>query len=91
MRKVEYAPLVRTKMKQLKKWLTEHFDEKVAKKVLKGMVSDADKLGLDPEIGTCIAETYDIETEYRYLFSCQHYLIYRIERRLPDEYRGRVS
>ncbi len=30
MRKVEYSPLVRTKMKQLRKWLTEHFDEKVA-------------------------------------------------------------
>ncbi|MCR5651036.1 MAG: type II toxin-antitoxin system RelE/ParE family toxin [Lachnospiraceae bacterium] len=79
MKKLEYSPLVRNKLKALKEWLIEHFDEETALSVLAGIVSDADLLSDDPELGTNISETYDVETEYRYFFTHQHYLIYRIE------------
>ena len=79
MARLEYSPLVRNKMKTLKRWLIEHFDENTAGKVLTGITSDADHLIDNPRIGTNIAETYDLDTEYWYLFTHQHYLIYRIE------------
>ena len=44
MNKLEFSLLVKKKMKSLKGWLTEHFDEDVAGKVLTGMISDAEVL-----------------------------------------------
>ena len=41
MRILEYSPNVREKMITLKNWLTAHFDEATAKKVLTGITSDA--------------------------------------------------
>ena len=66
-------------MLSLKAWLTEHFDPDTAKKVLLGITGDADNLKVHEEIGTNIAQMYDLDTEYWYLFTHQHYLIYRIE------------
>ncbi len=79
MKKLEYSPLVRNKMKSLKQWLVEHYDEETAIKVLAGITSDADHLSDNPQMGTNISEMYDVETEYWYLFTHQHYMIYRIE------------
>ena len=80
MNKLEYSALVKKKMKALKKWLTEHFGEDTAKKVLTGIMDDADILIKYEKSGTNIAEMYDIDTDYWYLFTHQHYLIYRIEK-----------
>ena len=79
MNRLVYAPLVRNKLKRLKKWLTDHFDSDTAGEVLRGITSDADILIDYEKSGTNIAEMYDIDTEYWYLFTHQHYLIYRIE------------
>ena len=79
MRKIEYSPLVKNKMKNLKNWLIEHFDEETAAKVLTGIVSDSNLLKDNPKIGTDISLMYSLDTEYWYLFTNQHYLIYRIE------------
>ncbi len=76
--KLEYSPIVREKMKGLKKWLIDHFDEATAKKVLTGITSETDHLIDNPMIGTNIAEMYELDTEYWYIFTHQHYLIYRI-------------
>ncbi len=78
MARLEYSPLVREKMKELKKLLIDHYDEATAKKILSGMTSDADRLMDNPRIGTNIATMYDVDTEYWYLFTHQHYFIYRI-------------
>ena len=80
MNKLEYSALVKKKMKALKKWLAEHFGEDTAKKVLTGITDDADILIKYEKSGTNIAEMYDIDTDYWYLFTHQHYLIYRIEK-----------
>jgi plasmid stabilization system protein ParE len=80
MNKLEYSALVKKKMKALKEWLTEHFGEDTAKAVLSGITDDADILINFEKSGTCIAEMYDIDTDYWYLFTHQHYLIYRKEK-----------
>ena len=79
MNKLVYSPIVRKKMKEIKSWLTEHFDEDTAKSVLSGMTTDADILKEHEKSGTNIAELYDIDTDYWYLFTHQHYLIYRFD------------
>ena len=81
MRKIVYSPIVKQKIKKLKVWLTEHFDQGVAEKVIVGILEDAELLSRQPEIGTNIADAYKIDTQYWYLFSRQHYLVYRIEAR----------
>ena len=78
MNKLEYSPLVKKKMLALKEWLCEHFDTDTAKKILTGMTEDADRLKEHEKSGICISEMYDLETEYWYLFTHQHYLIYRV-------------
>lgn len=79
MNKLEYSDLVKRKMIKLKKWLTEHYDLDTAKSILSEMMADADRLKEYEKSGTNIAETYGIETDYWYLFTHQHYLLYRFE------------
>ena len=79
MKKLEYSALVRKKLIALKEILVEQFDVGTANNVLAALMTDADKLKSHLKIGTNIAEMYDIDTEYWYLFTHQHYLIYRIE------------
>jgi plasmid stabilization system protein ParE len=79
MNKLIYSPIVRNKLKTLKSWLTDHFDADTASRVLKGMGKEADRLKEHEKSGTNIAEVYDIDTNYWYLFTHQHYLIYRFE------------
>ena len=79
MKKLEYSPIVRNKLKALKEYLIEHFDETTAKRVLTEMASDADMLKTHDKSGTNIAAMYDVDTDYWYLFTHQHYLVYRIE------------
>ena len=77
--KLEYTQIVKEKLLKLKKWLTQHHDVDTAKKVLAGILLDADILKEHEKSGTNIAETYGVDTKYWYLFTHQHYLIYRIE------------
>ncbi len=79
MNKLEYSDLVKRKMKKLKEWLAEHYDLDTAVRILSEMMTDADRLIEYEESGTNIAENYGIETNYWYLFTHQHYLIYRFE------------
>ena len=62
--KLEYAPIVKEKLLTLKHFLTEHYDVDTAKKVLAGILSDADILEEHERSGTNIAETYGIDTDY---------------------------
>jgi hypothetical protein len=63
MKKLEYSPIVRNKLKALKEYLIEHFDETTAKKVLMEMTSDADILKTHDKSGTNIAAMYDVDTD----------------------------
>ena len=78
MNKVVYSQLVKRKMVALKNYLTEMYDLKTAIEVIKGITIDVDRLEQFEESGTNISEMYDIDTDYWYVFSHQHYIIYRI-------------
>lgn len=81
MKLVVYSPLVKRKMKNLKNWLVEHHGERTAEDVLNGIINDANILAEYDKSGINIAEMYHIDTEYWYIFTHQHYLVYRIEPR----------
>ena len=80
MKSVQYSPLVRNKMRKLKSYLEDHYDTDTAVRVLGGMADDVEHLKDNPRMGTNIAEMYTIDTEYWYLFTHQHYFVYRIEK-----------
>ena len=80
MNKLEYSALVTEKLKNLKNRLTENYDSNTAKRILSEIMADADRLKEYEKSGTNISKTYGIETNYWYLFTHQHYLVYRLER-----------
>ncbi|MBO6300014.1 MAG: type II toxin-antitoxin system RelE/ParE family toxin [Lachnospiraceae bacterium] len=79
MKKLVFSALVRNKLKVLKVYLSEHYDPDFAKKTLAQMIDDAEVLKKHEKSGTNIAEMYSIDTEYWYLFTNHHYLIYRFD------------
>ncbi|MCR5790193.1 MAG: type II toxin-antitoxin system RelE/ParE family toxin [Lachnospiraceae bacterium] len=79
MKKLKYSVLVRQKMKRLKEHLIKEFGDDITKKVLKGITDDADILKEYERSGVNIAKMYNIDTDYWYLFTHQHYLIYRFD------------
>ncbi|MBQ6293361.1 MAG: type II toxin-antitoxin system RelE/ParE family toxin [Lachnospiraceae bacterium] len=81
MKKLEFSPLVRNKLRRLKLHLLSEYGDTTAIKILRGIIEDAEKLMMFDEIGTDISKLYDLDTEYWYLFTHQHYLIFRREKK----------
>ena len=79
MRRVEFSPIVKSKIEELKDNLLSEYGEEIAKKVLAGMLEDTDRLSVFAESGTNISQAYNLETEYWYLFTHHHYMVYRID------------
>lgn len=79
MKKVVYSQLVKRKLQALKTTLAEEHGEQKAKEILTAMADHVDMLGQHEESGVSISRMYEINTDYRYLFTDHHYFIYRIE------------
>ena len=70
--------MVIRKLKNLKSLLTDNYGKEHAHRIIKNITDDADRLAQFDSIGVNIADMYDIDTEYWYLFTNHQYLIYRI-------------
>ncbi len=79
MKKVVYSQLVKRKLLKLKKELVAEYGEQKAKEILTAIADRVEMLGQYEESGVDIARIYDIDTDYRYLFTNHNYFIYRIE------------
>ena len=64
-KKVEFSQIVRRKMKNLKKSLTDRFDEDTAQKGLRSIVDSAKDLAAFLEKGEAVSDLFDVDTEYR--------------------------
>lgn len=64
--KVEYSWIVRRKMKNLKKYLTDNFGEEKAKKGIKAITSSVKGLGDFPDKGISVAEMFDEREDFMY-------------------------
>ena len=79
MKKLEYSPIVRKKLIKLKEYLSTEYNKNTARDVLRGITEDADNLKTFENSGVDISKMYSIETDYRYIFTHHHYLIYRYD------------
>ena len=79
MKKVEYSKIVKRKLKALRKRLTDEFGSEVSRKALKQITDAARGLGNFAEKGISVASMYDIDCDYRYLYTEHNYLFYRME------------
>lgn len=77
--KVEYSQIVRRKMKALKKYLTEQFDQDTAAKGLKVITKAARGLADFPQKGETVSELFDVDTDFRCLYVNHNYLFYYLE------------
>lgn len=82
MKKVEYSLIVRQKLKNLRKELTERFGADVSRRLVKQITDAARGLGMFETKGVSVSAMYDVECDYRYLYVGHNYLFYRIE---PDQ------
>lgn len=79
MKKVEYSKIVKRKLKALRKRLTDEFGSEVSRKALKQITDAARGLGNFAEKGISVASMYDIDCDYRYLYTGHNYLFYRMK------------
>ena len=79
MRKIEYSQIVRRKLKLLRVDLPSKYGEDFSKRTVGEMTVAVRRLEKFSDSGVKIAETYDIDTDYYYLFVNHNYFIYRIE------------
>ena len=80
MRNIEYSRVVQRKPKALKMQLCEKFDDDMARKSMAKILRDIHHLSDNCEIGIRISKIYEIDTDYRYLFTTHNYFIYRVEK-----------
>lgn len=79
MKKLEYSQIARKKLKELKEDLTHKFGESFAQKSMKRMATAVRRLEQFSDSGVQIAEMYDVDTDYWYVFVNHNYLVYRVE------------
>lgn len=79
MRTIEYSRIVRNKLLKLRSDLAEKYDEALSKRVIGKMMQTVRRLENYPESGVRVAELYEIETDYYYIFTEHNYFVYRIE------------
>ena len=77
--KIEYSKIVKRKMKALKKYLTDEFGAETARAGIKTVMKSIKQLSDHPEKGISVAETFDVDTDFRYLYVKHNYFFYYIE------------
>lgn len=79
MPKVEYSPAALEDLQFIRDYISSNWDENVAKRVLKKIISDIRRLEQYPASGVDLGKIIDVPTEYRYLFSEKNYIFYHLE------------
>jgi toxin ParE1/3/4 len=79
MSNIQYSPMALDDLKQISDYISDHWGEDVAKKVLKKITSDIRRLEQYPASGVDLGKIIDVPTDYRYLYSEKNYVFYRLE------------
>lgn len=66
--RIEYSQITKRKLANLKQDLTERFGAEFATKSIKKMTTTVRRLEQFPRSGVCIAEMYEIDTDYWFIF-----------------------
>lgn len=79
MLKVMYSPAALKDLKELNFYIESNWGETIAKETINKIVSKVKILEQFPLLGVSLSEKVDIPTEYRYLFTENNYIFYRLE------------
>lgn len=78
-KKIEYSHIARNKILAIHDDLTQKYGEEFAKKTISIIMKKLRHLEDHCQSGIRIAEWYDIDTDYYYVFVKRNYFIYRID------------
>jgi plasmid stabilization system protein ParE len=76
---LEYSQIVRRKLNILRTDLQEEYGDEFSKKVVGQIISRLKQLEQFSDSGVRIAEMYEVDTDYYYVFTNHHYFIYRMQ------------
>lgn len=79
MKSIEFSQIVLNKLRELKSEMLSKYGDEFAGKCIKEITSVLRRLERFSTSGVRIAEMYDIDTDYYYVFVRHNYFIYRIE------------
>lgn len=79
MSKIEYSPATLEDLQLLRDYISSNWGESAAKKFLKKIISDINRLEQFPLSGVDLGKIIDVPTEYRYIFSEKNYIFYHLE------------
>ena len=73
---LEFSQIVRRKLKRLKKYLIKTYNADFASKIINHIISTAENLISNPDMGVALSSLYDVDTDFRLLFVNHQYLFY---------------
>ena len=79
MKEIEYSLIVRNKLKDLRKKLTQKYGTDISKKSIKKITDSVRSLEIFGLKGMKVSDAYDVECDYRYFYTNHQYIFYRIE------------
>lgn len=79
MKRVEYSPEARSRLKQIQTFVTEEYGELIAAKIIRKILKTLRSLEQFDSRGISVSEMFGIETDYRYLYTEHNYAFYRVE------------
>lgn len=78
MARLEYSQIVRRKLKTLKDDLVGRYGDKRTKEIISAITKSIRKLELFPFAGISVSASYDIESDYYYIFAGHNYFFYKV-------------
>ena len=79
MREISFTPEAINDLEGIKEHIDEEFGQKKEKEILKAIMKDIKRLKRYPNTDIKLFERFDIETDYKCIYSHKNYVFYRPE------------
>ena len=79
MKKIKYTPDAADKLREIKKDITERYGADNSRKILKTITDAINELSVYEKKGPAISDLFDVDTDYRYIYTSRNYVFYRID------------
>ncbi len=76
MRKVHYSKEFRSRLKTLRNYLKQEFDNDVASEVERDIKNAIEGICFMPGMGNSLGERFDLDVDYMYVYVRQNYICY---------------
>ncbi len=79
MKKIQYTPDAAEKLRLINSNIRSVYGKEKAKVIVQSLIKAINGLAINEKKGVLVADMFDIDTDYRYLFAVRNYVFYRIE------------